>query len=113
MENANGTRREMSPPADKAALARTMLRNVYDPEIGLNIVDLGLVYDLKVDEQNRCRVLMTFTTAGCPVGGHLVNEVYEALSVLDFADVKVDLTFDPPWSPQRMSPEARRQLGWQ
>ncbi len=113
MENANGTRRETSPQADKAALARTMLRNVYDPEIGLNIVDLGLVYDLKVDEQNRCRVLMTFTTAGCPVGGHLVNEVYEALSVLDFADVKVDLTFDPPWSPQRMSPEARRQLGWQ
>ncbi len=109
MGNLNGANNE----ADKAALARTLLRNVFDPEIGINIVDLGLVYEIKVDEQNRCRVLMTFTTAGCPVGGHLVNEVYEALSVLDFADVKVDVTFDPPWTPHHMSSEAKRQLGWQ
>ncbi|BAD41927.1 metal-sulfur cluster assembly factor [Symbiobacterium thermophilum] len=112
MNNSADLRREPTRPADREALARTLLRNVYDPEIGLNIIDLGLVYDLQVDEQDRCRVLMTFTTAGCPVGGHLVNEVYEALTVLGFADVKVDITFDPPWSPQRMSPEARQQLGW-
>lgn len=112
MNDANDTRQESARPADREALARTLLRSVYDPEIGLNIVDLGLIYELHVDEQDRCRVLMTFTTAGCPVGGHLVNEVYEILGTLGFADVRVDVTFDPPWSPERMSPEARRQLGW-
>lgn len=99
--------------ARKEDLARTLLRNVYDPELGLNIVDLGLVYELKVDDEDRCRVLMTFTTVGCPVGGHLVNQVYETLDILDFKDLKVDITFDPPWSPEKMSDEAKQQLGWQ
>jgi len=99
--------------ASKEDLARTLLRNVYDPELGLNIVDLGLVYELKVDEEDRCRVLMTFTTMGCPVGGHLVNGVYEALDILSFKDLKVDITFDPPWTPDKMSDEAKQQLGWQ
>lgn len=94
-------------------LARTLLKNVVDPELGLNIVDLGLVYELTIDEgTNKGRVLMTFTTMGCPVSGMLVNGVYEALAPLDLADLKVDITFDPPWSPERMSDDAKRRLGW-
>ncbi len=95
---------------EKVDLARTMLRNVIDPEIGLSIIDLGLVYDLRV-EDNKAFVRMTFTTVGCPMSGTLVNGVYEALEPLGFADIKVDLTFDPPWSPDRMTPEARKMLG--
>ncbi|HYG57196.1 MAG TPA: metal-sulfur cluster assembly factor [Symbiobacteriaceae bacterium] len=90
--------------------ARTMLRNVVDPELGLNIIDLGLVYELRV-ENNKCYVLMTFTTMGCPMSGSLVDGVYEALEPLGFEDVKVDVTFNPPWSPERMSNEAKERLG--
>ncbi|MFZ5823564.1 MAG: metal-sulfur cluster assembly factor [Bacillota bacterium] len=96
----------------KTETARTLLRNVIDPELGLNIVDLGLIYDLRIDEQNRGYVLMTFTTMGCPISGMLVDGVYEALAPLDLADVKVDITYSPPWSPELMSDEAKRRLGW-
>lgn len=96
----------------KVELARTLLRSVIDPELGLNIVDLGLIYDLKVDENNKGLVLMTFTTMGCPISGMLVDGVYEALEPLNLADLKVDITFDPPWSPERMSAEAKQRMGW-
>jgi len=96
---------------DKVGMARALLRNVIDPELGLSIIDLGLVYELRVDEQDRAYVQMTFTTVGCPISGSLVNGVYEALDPLGFTDIKVDITFDPPWSPERMTPEAKRLLG--
>ncbi len=91
-------------------IARTLLRNVVDPEIGLNVVDLGLIYELTIVD-NKARVLMTFTTMGCPVSGALVDGVYEALAPMGLEDIKVDLTFDPPWSPARMSDEGKKLLG--
>lgn len=93
-------------------VARTLLRNVMDPELGLNIVELGLIYELAI-ENNKAHVLMTFTTMGCPVGGALVDGVYEALAPMGLEDIKVDLTFNPPWSPDRMSGEGKQRLGIQ
>lgn len=93
-------------------VARTLLRNVMDPELGLNIVDLGLIYDLRVDENQKAYVLMTFTTMGCPVSGMLVDGVYEALEPMNLADIKVDITYNPPWSADLMSDEAKKRMGW-
>jgi metal-sulfur cluster biosynthetic enzyme len=90
--------------------ARVLLKNVVDPELGLNIIDLGLVYELKI-ENNKCYVLMTFTTMGCPITGSMVDGVYEALSPMGFDDVKVDITFNPPWTPARMTDEGKKRLG--
>ena len=95
---------------EKLSQARMLLKNVIDPELGLNIIDLGLVYDLKID-QNRCHVLMTFTTMGCPISGALVNDVHEVLQPLGFDDVKVDITFSPPWTPDKLTPEGKQRLG--
>ncbi|HEY3364514.1 MAG TPA: metal-sulfur cluster assembly factor [Symbiobacteriaceae bacterium] len=96
---------------DKVELARTLLKNVVDPELGLDIVNLGLIYELVV-EDNKAYIEITFTTMGCPVAGHITNQIYEVLEPLAFADIKVDITFDPPWSPMMMSPEAKQRMGW-
>lgn len=90
--------------------ARSLLKNVIDPELGLNIVDLGLIYDLKI-ENNKAFVLMTFTTMGCPISGSLVDGVYEALAPMNLDDIKMDLTFNPPWTPERVSREGKKHLG--
>lgn len=91
-------------------LARTMLKNVIDPELGLNIVDLGLIYDLKI-EDNKAFLLITFTTMGCPIAGHITNGIYEALEPLGLEDIKIEITYDPPWNPSRMTPEGKQLLG--
>ena len=85
------------------------LKEIYDPEIRINIVDLGLIYKVKV-EGERVYVKMTLTTPGCPLSFHMFRSVREALKKLGFREVKVVVTFDPPWSPSRMSPEARKKL---
>ncbi len=90
--------------------ARMLLKNVVDPELGLNIIDLGLVYELK-EENNKCYVLMTFTTMGCPVSGAMVDGVYTVLEPLGFDEIKVDITFNPPWSPALMTTEGKQRLG--
>lgn len=95
---------------NKVDQARMLLRNVVDPELGLNIVDLGLIYQLNV-EANKAEVLMTFTTIGCPMSGSLVDGVYEALSAMGLDDIKVNITYSPPWTPARMSDEAKQRLG--
>lgn len=95
---------------EKENQARVLLKNVIDPELGLNIIDLGLVYELKI-EQNRCYVLMTFTTMGCPISGALINNIYEALQPMGFDDVKVDITYSPPWTPDKLTPEGKQRLG--
>lgn len=97
---------------NKIEMARTLLRNVIDPELGLNIIDLGLIYEMQVDENDRVHILMTFTTAGCPISGTLLKGVHEALEPLGFQEIKVDVTYSPPWSPDRMSDEAKRRMGW-
>lgn len=88
------------------------LREVIDPEIGVNIVDLGLVYECEVDE-NRASVAMTMTTAACPMGPFLVDAVEGVLlrqPGIESAEVRV--VWDPPWTPSMMSDAARAQLGW-
>lgn len=89
-----------------------VLKTIYDPEIPINIWDLGLVYKLDISENNDIYVLMTLTFAGCPIGAYLVNKVEEELKKIENVNsVKVELTFDPPWTPERMSEEARKEIG--
>lgn len=96
------------------AEVRQALREVVDPEPGLNIVDLGLVYTVDV-QGDRVYVAMTMTTPGCPVTWYLVREAEEAIWRLwpQAKSVHIDLVWDPPWDPSRMSDEARRPLGWE
>lgn len=89
------------------------LRDVYDPEIPVNIYDLGLVYNVDVDETNKASIIMTLTSPGCPVADMLVEDVRQAaLSVENVSEVEVELTFDPPWDKSMMSEEARLELGF-
>lgn len=92
---------------------REALRAVDDPEIGVNIVDLGLVYRIEIDRE-LVRIEMTMTTPACPMGGLIADEVRRAVRALvrGGADVVVDLVWDPPWSPERMSASARQSFGW-
>ena len=88
------------------------LRDVIDPELGVNIVDLGLVYEVEASD-GVARVLMTMTTPSCPIGPYLSDQVRWALLEADAVlDVTVEITHDPPWSPDRMSHAAKVQLGW-
>lgn len=89
------------------------LTAVYDPEVGLNVVEMGLIYDVDVDEAHNVAVRMTLTTPGCPMHGSLAEGVERMLRDLpDIGDVEVALTFDPPWEPAMMHEEALRKLGW-
>lgn len=93
-------------------LVRRLLRGVDDPELGVGIVDLGLVYDMGVAGGD-VTVLMTLTTPACPLGGYLEDEIRSCLIWLpQVRSVEVELTFDPPWDPDAMSDAAREQLGW-
>jgi len=91
---------------------RESLRQVIDPEIGYNIVDLGLVYDIAVEEGGVVRITMTTTTPGCPATNYLKSGAEESASNMpgvEFVDVK--LTYEPRWTPEVMSPEAKAYLG--
>ncbi len=91
---------------------REGLKNVYDPEIGVNIVDLGLVYDADVSEQGDVLVTMTLTSLGCPLGPVIVQEVNNALKDLPgIGSTDVKLVWSPAWSPDMMSEEAKDELG--
>lgn len=88
------------------------LRTVYDPEMPVNIYELGLIYDASVDEEGRAAIRMTLTAPNCPVAGSLPGEVERAVrAVPGVTDVKLELTFDPPWSKDRMSEAAKLALG--
>lgn len=87
------------------------LRQVYDPELMVNVVDLGLVYNVKLDEKT-VEVDMTLTSPACPAGPQMIEQAKNALRQLDgVEEVKVNLVMSPPWSPERMTEEARDQLG--
>ncbi|MDQ3514051.1 MAG: metal-sulfur cluster assembly factor [Chloroflexota bacterium] len=91
---------------------REGLKNVYDPEIGVNIVDLGLVYDADVSDAGDVLVTMTLTSLGCPLGPVIVQEVNNALKDLPgIGDTDVKLVWSPPWSPDMMSEDAKDELG--
>lgn len=92
---------------------REALKSVEDPEAGMNIVDLGLVYAI-VAQPGRVLVEMTMTSPACPVGPYLVDEAAAAIRMLaaEGTEVRVDLVWEPPWTPERMSPQARSRFGW-
>lgn len=100
---------------DKEATRRKVLevlKNVYDPEIPINIVDLGLVYGVDVDDEGNVRIQLTLTAPGCPVAGLVVMQAEEMVKqyVPEAKDVRVELVFDPPWDPRRITPEGRKLL---
>ncbi len=88
------------------------ISTVYDPEIPVSIYELGLIYAIDIDAAGRVSIKMTLTAPGCPVADSLVAEVAEkARAVPGVADVDVELVWDPPWTPDRMSEAARLELG--
>ena len=88
-----------------------VLRQCFDPEIPVNIVDLGLIYDISIKPE-RVDVKMTLTALGCPMAGEVMGDVRDHLLTLPgINDAGVDLVYDPPWTPERMSEEARWELG--
>ena len=92
---------------------REQLTEIIDPEVGLNVVEMGLIYDLKVDDEGNVKVRMTLTTPGCPMHGSIAEGVQELLESLPgVGRVDVEVTFDPPWEPEMMSEDALRKLGW-
>ena len=88
-------------------------RTVFDPEIPVNIFDLGLVYTIEIDSENAVNVIMTLTAPGCPVAGEMPGWVADAVNaVAGVKQVDVAMTFDPPWGMDMMSDEARLELGF-
>lgn len=98
--------------SDLQAAVIEALKEIYDPEIPVNIYDLGLIYGVEVDEEADATITMTLTTPHCPVAETMPGEVeLRASSVPGIRDAEVNLVWDPPWSPAQMSDEARLELG--
>ncbi|MGA2972799.1 MAG: iron-sulfur cluster assembly protein [Candidatus Bathyarchaeia archaeon] len=90
----------------------TVLKDCYDPEIPINIWDLGLVYDINVLDDGNVGIKMTLTAPGCMMGGMIAEEVKSKIKAMNgVKDAKVDLVWEPPWSPDKMSEEAKAQMG--
>lgn len=89
-----------------------VLKTIYDPEIPVDIYELGLIYDVLVNEDNEVKILMTLTSPNCPVAETLPVEVEEKVKSLnEIKDAEVEITFDPPWTQDLMSDEAKLELG--
>lgn len=89
------------------------LRTVYDPEIPVNIMELGLVYEIKIEEGGKVKIIMTLTAPACPVAGEIIMEVESKVRAIEgITDVHVHLTFDPPWTRDMMTEEAKLELGF-
>jgi metal-sulfur cluster biosynthetic enzyme len=98
--------------ASEADQLRELLRDVIDPELGVDIVSLGLVYGLEV-ENRVAKVVATMTTPACPLAEYLSAEIERALLAGGAVDrVEVEITYSPPWTPQMMAESARRMFGW-
>ncbi len=102
-----------SPNEELGQHIENALRLVIDPELGLNIVDLGLVYVIGVNERGGARILMTTTTRGCPASSFLRDGAqHAAIAVPGVTSAEVSLTYDPAWKPEMMTASARMQLGF-
>lgn len=90
-----------------------VLRTVHDPEIPVNIFELGLVYGIQIKDNNAVQITMTLTAPACPVAGDIIFEVETKVKAIEgIGDVHVHLTFEPAWTKDMMSDEARLELGW-
>jgi metal-sulfur cluster biosynthetic enzyme len=93
-------------------LARKALRAVKDPELGLNIIDIGLVYDIAISDDGAAKVQMTLTSPGCPAGADIMDDVRRTLEDLEgITSVELQLVWEPYWTPERMDPRVRAFLG--
>ncbi|WP_173932210.1 SUF system Fe-S cluster assembly protein [Chelativorans sp. Marseille-P2723] len=89
------------------------LKTVYDPEIPVDIYELGLIYRIDIEDDRSVKIDMTLTAPGCPVAGEMPGWVQNAVSAVEgVSNVEVNMVFDPPWTPDRMSEEAQVALGW-
>jgi FeS assembly SUF system protein len=89
-----------------------VLKYIYDPEIPVNIYELGLIYNIDVDENNHVEITMTLTAPNCPIADDILRDVEEQVGKVDgVKDVNVNLVFDPPWDKDMMSDEAKLELG--
>jgi metal-sulfur cluster biosynthetic enzyme len=103
---------QAEPPLLDEAGVRKALRAVKDPEVGLNIIDLGLVYDVDVTE-GKVDVRMTLTSPGCPVGPQIMMEADEVVRAMKgVEDVRIELVWEPYWTPERIDPKVRSYLGY-
>lgn len=104
------------PPDELARLTDDIvsaLKTVYDPEIPADIYELGLIYKIDIEDDRSVKIEMTLTAPGCPVAGEMPGWVQNAVGAVEgVSDVDVDMVFDPPWTPDRMSEEAQVALGW-
>ncbi len=90
------------------------LKEIFDPEIPVNIVDLGLVYDVSVKEDGVVDVVMTLTAPGCGIGPYIAQQVQDTIESLEgITEARVEMVFDPPWTPEKMSDQAKAELGFQ
>lgn len=112
MENSSGKTGQAPGGAPTEEQVLEALREVIDPEVGVNIVDLGLVYHTGIEGRN-VRITMTMTTSTCPLHAYIANMAREAVAtkVPGAESVEVEMVWDPPWTPEMMSEEAHRQLG--
>jgi len=97
------------PPTREAVF--DALRNVYDPELGLNIVDLGLVYEVDVTPEGDVDIRYTLTTMGCPIGPLIEDQMRALLAEVGAREVRPEMVIRPPWTPEMMSDEAKAALG--
>ncbi|QCI97705.1 SUF system Fe-S cluster assembly protein [Agrobacterium larrymoorei] len=104
------------PPDELARLSDDVvaaLKTVYDPEIPADIFELGLVYKIDIEDDRMVKIVMTLTAPGCPVAGEMPGWVENAVGAVEgVSGVTVEMTFDPPWTPDRMSEEAQVAVGW-
>jgi metal-sulfur cluster biosynthetic enzyme len=91
---------------------RELLRAVKDPELNLNIIDLGLVYGVEVEDGN-VRIEMTLTSPGCPAGPQIMNDIHKTLRTVDgVKDVDIDIVWEPYWTPEKIEPKIRAMMGF-
>ena len=103
----------MSTPADVRERVVEALQTVYDPEIPVNIYELGLIYEVEVDDAGETKIRMTLTSPACPVAGSLPGEVEQKAAAVDgVTNASVELVWDPPWDKDMMSEAAQVQLGF-
>jgi FeS assembly SUF system protein len=106
-------KRDDLPETELFARIVEAIREIYDPEIPVNVYDLGLIYDIAIDENDHVFVLMTLTAPNCPAAGILPGQVEDAVRFVEgVASVELELTFDPPFTPDMMTEEAQLELGF-